>query len=129
MVDLLRTASQVRLRVVPSMLLVITGAAAAGKSTVGAHLRRRPGLCVIDGDVLGRGAAATADGRRDYVGFWRYVMSVCGEIRSNGLIPVVPCICLPDQVLGCRGEADLFRTTRPTGRAAAGAPTRCRRGR
>ena len=83
----------------PSTLLVITGAAAAGKSTVGAHLRRSPDLCVIDGDVLGRGAAATADGRRDYVAFWRYVLSVCGEIRSNGLIPVVPCICLPDQVL------------------------------
>lgn len=88
-----------RLRPVQSTLLVITGAAAAGKSTVGNHLRGRPDLCVIDGDVLGRGAAATADGGRDYVGFWRYVMSVCSEVRSSGLIPVVPCICLPDQVL------------------------------
>ena len=80
-------------------LLVITGAAATGKSTVGDRLRGRPGLCVLDGDVLGRGAAATTGGRRDYVGFWRYVVAVCREVRSNGLTPVVPCICLPDQVL------------------------------
>ena len=90
-------------------LLVITGAAAAGKSTVGDHLRQRPELCVIDGDVLGRGAAATAGGRRDYVGFWRFVLSVCDEIRSSGLIPVVPCICLPDQVLAAvEGEVVHF---------------------
>jgi hypothetical protein len=78
---------------------VITGAAATGKSTIGRHLRGRPGLLVIDGDVLGGGAAATVDGRRDYVGFWRYVLAICREVRSNGLTPVVPCICLPDQVL------------------------------
>ena len=82
-----------------SSVLVITGAAATGKSTIGDHLRARPDLLVLDGDVLGRGAAATAYGRRDYVGFWRFVLAVCREVRSNGLVPVVPCICLPDQVL------------------------------
>lgn len=81
------------------VLLVVTGAAATGKSTVGAHLRSDPGLLVIDGDVLARGAAAVAEGRRDYVGFWRYVLGVCREVRSNGVTPVVPCICLPHQVL------------------------------
>lgn len=75
-----------------STVLVITGAAATGKSTVGDHLRQRLDLLVIDGDVLGRGAAATADGRRDYVEFWRFVLAVCREVRSNGLVPVVPCI-------------------------------------
>lgn len=90
-------------------LLVITGAAATGKSTIGDHLRRRPELLVIDGDVLGRGAAATAEGRRDYVAFWRYVLSLCAEVRSNGLTPVVPCICLPDQVLAAaNGEVVHF---------------------
>lgn len=82
-----------------SAVLVITGAAATGKSTIGDHLRQRLDLLVIDGDVLGRGAAATAYGRRDYVEFWRFVLAVCREVRSNGLVPVVPCICLPDQVL------------------------------
>lgn len=93
--------SRVMLRLVQSdsALLVITGAAATGKSTIGDYLRGRPELLVIDGDVLARGAAATAEGHRDYVGFWRYVVSVCVEVRCNGLTPVVPCICLPDQVL------------------------------
>ena len=80
-------------------MLVVTGAAATGKSTIGDHLRGRSGLVVIDGDVLGRGAAATSYGRRDYVGFWRYALAVCREVRTNGLVPVVPCICLPDQVI------------------------------
>jgi hypothetical protein len=83
----------------PRSVLVVTGAAATGKSTIGDHLRGRSGLVVIDGDVLGRGAAATAYGRRDYVGFWRHALAVCREVRTNGLVPVVPCICLPDQVL------------------------------
>ena len=82
-----------------STVLVVTGAAATGKTTIGDHLRGRPGLVVIDGDVLGRGAAATSGGRRDYVEFWRFVLSVAGEVRSNGLVPVLPCICLPEQVL------------------------------
>ncbi len=80
-------------------VLVVTGAAATGKSTVGRHLRSHPGLLVIDGDVLGRGAAAVADGRRDHVAFWRYVLAICAEVRSNGLTPLIPCICLPAQVL------------------------------
>jgi predicted kinase len=83
----------------PRSVLVVTGAAATGKSTVGDHLRGRGGLVVIDGDVLGRGAAATSYGRRDYVAFWRHALAVCREVRTNGLVPVVPCICLPDQVL------------------------------
>ena len=86
------------------LVLVVTGAAATGKSTVGRHLRSRPGLLVIDGDVLGRGAAAVAGGRRDYVAFWRYVLAVCAEVRGIGPTPVIPCICLPDQVLAAAGD-------------------------
>ncbi len=81
------------------VVLVVTGAAATGKSTIGDHLRGRPGLLVLDGDVLGRGAAATAAEPRDYVGFWTYVLAIGREVRANGLVPVVPCVCLPDQVL------------------------------
>ena len=71
---------------------------------IGDHLRGRSGLVVIDGDVLGHGAAATSYGRRDYVAFWRYALAVCREVRTNGLVPVVPCICLPDQVLAAAGD-------------------------
>ena len=73
-------------------VLVVTGAAATGTSTVGARLRTDRGLPVIDGDVLGSGAAAVADGNRDYVAFWRYVLAIRCEVRSNGVVPVVPCI-------------------------------------
>lgn len=43
-------------------VLVVTGAAAAGKSTLGAALAADARLLVLDGDVLAGGAAAVADG-------------------------------------------------------------------
>ena len=83
-------------------MLVVTGAAAAGKSTVGAALAGRPGLLVLDGDVLAAGAASMA-GRRDYTGFWSYLLSIAAEVHRNGLTPVFSCICLPEQVIGPAG--------------------------
>ena len=81
-------------------VLVVTGAAAAGKSTLGAALAADARLLVLDGDVLAGGAAAVADGARDYDGFWRYLLAIAEEVHRNALVPVFPCICLPDQVLG-----------------------------
>jgi hypothetical protein len=81
-------------------VLVVTGAAAAGKSTVGSALATDPRLLTLDGDVLAGGAAAVADGARDYQGFWRYLLAIGGQVHRNGLVPVFTCICLPDQVLG-----------------------------
>jgi hypothetical protein len=80
-------------------VLVITGAAGAGKSTVGSALAADPRLLVLDGDVLASGAAAVSDGARDYHGFWRYLLAIGEQVRRNGLVPVFACICLPDQVL------------------------------
>ena len=62
----------------PRSVLVVTGAAATGKSTVGDHLRGRRGLVVVDGDVLGRGAAATAGGR------FQRVLAVAWEKQAEG---------------------------------------------
>lgn len=80
-------------------MLVITGAAGAGKSTLGAALAGDPRLLVLDGDVLAAGAAAVSDGARDYVGFWRYLLTIGDQVHRNGLVPVFACICLPAQVL------------------------------
>ena len=80
-------------------VLVVTGAAGAGKSTLGSALAADPRLLVLDGDVLAEGAAAVADGARDYHGFWRYLLAIGTEVHRNGLVPVFTCICLPDQVL------------------------------
>jgi hypothetical protein len=80
-------------------LLVVTGAAAAGKSTVCASLAGRPGMLSLDGDVLAGGAAAVSDGRRDYPAFWRYLLEVAREIAANGLCTAYCGVCLPEQVL------------------------------
>ena len=113
-------------------VLVVTGAAAAGKSTVGSALAADPRLLALDGDVLAGGAAAVADGARDYHGFWRYLLAIGGEVHRNGLIPVFACICLPGQVLGAGpagpvhflalvSDADAVRCR--IGHRAGGAPT------
>jgi hypothetical protein len=83
----------------PPAVLVVTGAAGAGKSTVGAALAAEPGLLVLDGDVLAAGASAVAGGARDYIGFWRYLLTIAVEVHRNGLVPVFASICLPDQVI------------------------------
>ncbi|HEX4726209.1 MAG TPA: hypothetical protein VH298_00330 [Jatrophihabitans sp.] len=88
----------------PPAVLVITGAAGAGKSTVGTALAEEPGLLVLDGDVLAVGAAAVAGGARDYTGFWRYLLAIAAEVHRNGLVPVFSCICLPDQVVAARPD-------------------------
>ncbi|TWP49916.1 hypothetical protein FKR81_22010 [Lentzea tibetensis] len=80
-------------------LLIVTGAAASGKSTVCHALALRPSFFALDGDVVASGAAAVADGRTDYVAFWRYVLDLAGAVVENGLIPVICCVGLPSQVL------------------------------
>lgn len=94
--------------VAPRPILVVTGAAASGKSTICAGLAGVPGLLALDGDVLAGGAAAVADGRKDYAGFWRFLLDLGREIHLNGLAPVYCCISLPSQVLE---GADLARFT------------------
>lgn len=106
------TYNRIKLKLVAPAYLTATGSsgtesrrAPSGKS----HHRRsglllvnkatRHELLVIDGDVLGAGAAAVNDGNQDYVAFWGYVLSVCREVRGNGLVPVIPCTCLPEQLL------------------------------
>lgn len=71
----------------------------------------RDELLVIDGDVLGAGAAAVNDCNQDYVAFWGYVLSVCREVRGNGLVPVIPCTCLPEQLLSATTDKNLHLLT------------------
>lgn len=56
-------------------------------------------MLALDGDVLASGAAAVANGARDYEGFWRYLLSLAGEAHRNDLVPPFACICLPSQVI------------------------------
>jgi hypothetical protein len=86
------------LRIVKLPLLVITGAAAAGKTTAGrAIATAEPGVLSLDGDVLAAGAAAIL--QRDFSCFWGYVISIAEEIADNGLAPLISCVCRPEQIL------------------------------
>ena len=86
-------------------LLVITGAAAAGKSTVCAALAGTAGLLALDGDVLAAGAAAAE--RQDYPSFWRWLLQLAREVQDNGLVTAYCGVGLPEQVLG-HPEVDCF---------------------
>ena len=87
-------------------VLVVTGAAGSGKSTICAGLAGQKGILALDGDVLASGAWAVAEGHRDYEAFWKYLLDVAREVHHNDLVPVYCCICLPEQVLD---GADLTR--------------------
>jgi len=79
-------------------VLVIAGAAGAGKSTSArAIAEARTGIVAIDGDVIAAGSKAAE--RRDYVGFWGYTLTLAAEIAGNGLVPLVSCLCRPAQIL------------------------------
>lgn len=79
-------------------LLVITGAAGAGKTTAGRAIAAdESNVLSLDGDVLAAGAAATL--QRNFNGFWGYVVSIAEEIAQNGLAPLISCVCRPEQIL------------------------------
>lgn len=80
-------------------LIVITGAAATGKSTIASALAGVvPRAALIDGDVISAGAVAVSGAQRDYPAYWRYVLRLCHELAANGLTPVVCQMALPDQL-------------------------------
>ncbi|WP_306744348.1 hypothetical protein [Saccharothrix yanglingensis] len=62
---------------------VVTGAAAAGKSTVRRTLARDPGSLALDGDVMAAGAAAVSGGRADYPAFRRSLPDIAGEVGGG----------------------------------------------
>lgn len=76
-------------------VLVLTGAAGAGKSTAFAAISGTvPGVCMFDGDTL-----ASAKDPWDYDDYWAFTMRVCGDVLRNGLLPVICGVGLPSQVL------------------------------
>lgn len=91
-------------------MLVVTGAAATGKSTVATHLFGVvAGATFLDGDVIAEGASAVHGDRRDFGVFWGYVLRLGHEIAANGSTPVICGIGLPKQV-EANAERGWFRT-------------------
>lgn len=70
-------------------LLVVTGAAATGKSAIGRALRRwRSDLIVLDGDTIADGAVSVRRDPPDYEAFWRYALRLMFEVTRPGDVVV-----------------------------------------
>jgi hypothetical protein len=64
-----------------SEVLVLSGAAGAGKSTACVAVAGRvPGACAIDGDTL-----SSARRPWDYDEYWAFTMRVCADVLRNSL--------------------------------------------
>lgn len=79
-------------------LLIVSGAASAGKSSVCAMLAAEAdGVLAFDVDVLAGGAAAVT-GQSDYHAFWAYLSKITLEIHQNKTDVVWCGVCRPDQI-------------------------------
>jgi predicted ABC-type ATPase len=82
-------------------LLVITGAAGVGKSTLCARLAGTiPNAVLLDADVHAEDLISVIPPNQDYVAFWRSMMRLAHELAQNGVAVVYFSAMLPEQLLG-----------------------------
>ena len=81
-------------------LLIVTGAAGAGKSTLCARLAGTvPGAVLLDADIHAEDMISVVSPNHDYPAFWRSMMRLAHEIAQNNLAVVYFAVMLPEQVL------------------------------
>ena len=81
-------------------LLVVTGPAGVGKSTVCARVAGTvPGAALLDADVLGERHVDVLSPNPDYTAFWRSLLRLAHELAQNDLVVVYFSVMLPEQVL------------------------------
>ena len=81
-------------------LLIVTGTAGVGKSTLCARLAGTiPGVILLDADVLALDLVSVVPPNQDYPAFWRSMMRLAHEIAQNNVIVVYFSTMLPEQVL------------------------------
>lgn len=86
-------------------LLVVTGPAGVGKSTVCNRLAGTvPGAALVDADIIGEGHVSVVSSVPDYTAFWRSMMRLAHELAQNGLVVAYFSVMLPEQVLA-NGDA------------------------
>jgi hypothetical protein len=84
-------------------LLVVTGPAGVGKSTVCARLAGTiPGAALLDADILGEHHVSVVSPNPDYTAFWRSMMRLAHELAQNDLVVAYFSVMLPEQVLVVR---------------------------
>jgi broad-specificity NMP kinase len=81
-------------------LLVVTGTAGIGKSTICARLAGTiPGAVVLDADVLAEDLISVVPPNQDYRAFWRSMMRLAHELAQNNVVVAYFSTMLPEQVL------------------------------
>ena len=81
-------------------LLVVTGTAGIGKSTLCARLAGTiPGAVLLDADIHALDLVSVAPPNQDYPAFWRSMMRLAHELAQNNLVVVYFSVVLPEQVL------------------------------
>lgn len=81
-------------------LLVVTGTAGVGKSTVCARLAGTiPGAALLDADIHAEDLVSVVPPNHDYPAFWRSMMRVAHELAQNNLVVAYFATMLPEQVL------------------------------
>ncbi|HXW81726.1 MAG TPA: AAA family ATPase, partial [Acidimicrobiales bacterium] len=81
-------------------LLIITGTAGAGKSTICARLAGRvPGAVLLDADIFASDMISVVAPNADYPAFWRSMARLAHEIAQNNLAVVFFSVMLPQQLL------------------------------
>jgi broad-specificity NMP kinase len=90
-------------------LLVVTGTAGVGKSTLCARLAGTiPGAVLLDADVHADDLASVVSPNQDYPAFWRSMMRLAHELAQNNVVVVYFAVMLPDQILANRDVLGYF---------------------
>jgi gluconate kinase len=94
---------------VRSPLLVVTGAAGVGKSTICARLAGTiSGAVLVDLDVFGEDIVSIAPPNRDYPAFWRSMMRLAHELAQNDTVVVYFSTMLPAQLIANSDTLNYF---------------------
>ena len=81
-------------------LLIVTGTAGIGKSTICARLAgQTPGAVVLDADIFAKDLISIVPPNQDFSAFWRSMMRLAHEISQNNLTVVYFSTMLPDQLV------------------------------
>ena len=104
-------------------LLIVTGTAGAGKSTICGRLAGRiPGAVLLDADVFASDMVSVAPPNEDYPAFWRSMATLAHEISQNNLAVVFFSVMLPQQLLA---NTTSLTTSSRSASCASGVMAKC----
>jgi predicted kinase len=96
-------------RFVRPPLLVVTGAAGVGKSTLCARLAGTiPGAVLLDADIFAADLISVVPPNQDYPAFWRSMMRLAHELAQNNVVVAYFSTMLPEQLLGNTDALNYF---------------------